>query len=381
MRSGHFVNFDRRLREQALANGSSLLLVGHRRFERGDGYEPWMLPWFDRRTSGSHIVDPTNVAAFNEQTAQQLKPILEGVTDRFARPQVFWYLGAAEYVPVIEILAHQYPTVSWHLHLFWDFLVDRSDIFAVRRFRELLARVELLPNVRLTLGTETLLEDFNRVLVNAPLRLLPDGPSVSIPDHEARARILAESVCRGDAPALVLCPGGHAVGKNWTTGASVLAALVDQHRGRFEGVLRLVESQASRAEVRLARSLDDDLDIVRGLLPDEDLVAMFDDADVVFLPYGTELFQHRSSGLLTEAIISGARIVCFEGTYLSWVVDHYGLGSSVSEFASIDTCVAAIVSEAERARSGDPDEQASRLNYLSVNSWCHIYAEIMGSAT
>jgi hypothetical protein len=380
MQSGHFVRFDRRLREQALANGRALLLVGHQRLGRSNNHEPWMLPWLDRRTSGSHVVDPTNVTGFISETVNQLRPILDEVTQNFDRPQVFWYLGAAEYVPIIEILARDYPAVRWHLHLFWDFLVDRSDPTALRRFRELLARVELIPTVRLTVGTETLLDDFDQVLVDSPLTLLPDGPSVSITDDEALAHITSQPDDRDDAPVRVLCPGGHAVGKNWIVGATVLAELISQQAGRFEAAIRLNEAQATRAEVKLARNLEDDglVEVVDGLLTDDELLSLLADADVVFLPYSAALFAHRSSGLLTEAIIAGSRIVCFKGTYLAWVVDNYSLGTSVSELAGVDACIDAITIEAEHAKSGDSDDKQARLDYLFATSWKRIYSEIMG---
>ena len=380
LRGGHFVSFDRQLRDQALAKGSAFLMAGHRRLERGEGYEPWMLPWFDRRTSGSHVSDPTNVSSFIEQTTEQLETILAAITQHFDRPTVFWYLGSAEYVPVVERLSREFPDTNWHLHLFWDFLVDRTNPAAVRRFRELVARAESLSRVQLTLGTQPLLEEFEHVLVDSPFRLLPDGPSVSIPDDEARHRILSPARERGDGPFRILCPGGHAVGKNWEVGASVLVALAERHGEHFECVLRFVEAQATRSEKKIARGLVDvsNLDLVEGLLDEHVLIEMLDTSDVVFLPYGTELFSQRSSGLLTEAVISGARIVCFEGTYLAWIVEKFGLGTSLSELSPVDDCVEAIVDEATRARSGDPAEQGARLEYLAENSWERIHDIVMG---
>jgi len=377
---GHFVSFDRRLRDQALANGSAFLMAGHRRLEHGEGYEPWMLPWFDRRTSGSHVSDPTDVSAFVEETSDRVETILAAITQHFERPTVFWYLGTAEYVPVVERLSQKFPDTAWHLHLFWDFLVDRTNPAAVRRFRELVARAESLPKVSLTLGTEPLLEEFEHVLVDSPFRLLPDGPSVSMSDDDARHRILSPARERGDGPFRILCPGGHAVGKNWKVGASVLEALAERHGERFEGVLRFVEAQATRDEKKIARGLADipNLDLVKGLLGEHVLIEMLDSSDVVFLPYGSKLFSKRSSGLLTEAIISGARIVCFAGTYLASIVEQFGLGTSLSELSPVDECVDAIVEEAARARNGDPAELDARLEYLAQNSWERIYDIVMG---
>ncbi len=378
---GHFVGFDRRLREQALAHGSALLLLGHQRLERGEGFEPWMVPLLDRRTSGSHVIDPTHVTPFNVDTVERLRYVLDEVSTRFEEVTIFWYLGAAEYVPTIETLASEYPSVTWHLHLFWDFLVDTHDTSATRRFRELLARVNLLPSVRLSVGTESLLDDLNRILPDSPLLLLPDGPSVTIPDNEARSMILRPTSPPGDAPYRVLCPGGHAVGKNWTVGATVLRELVRRHGGDYEASLRFIEAQATREEKRLAQSLADEehLELIQGPLGADELLAMLDGTDVTFLPYGSDLFAHRSSGLLTEAIICGSRIVCFEDTYLAWVVEKHGLGTVVPERAGIEVCIEAIIEEAARTTSNSATDVHARLNYLDTTSWRRIHSVITGA--
>lgn len=378
---GHFVGFDRRLREQALAHGAALLLVGHQRLRNRGGFEPWMIPWLSRRTSGSHVIDPTNVTAFNVDTVERLRSVLDEASARFEQVTVFWYLGTAEYLPAIETLASEYPSVTWHLHLFWDFLVDRHDTSAKRRFRELLARVNLLPSVRLSVGTESLLDDFNRILPDSPLLLLPDGPSVTIPDNEARSLILRPTSAPDDAPYRVLCPGGHAVGKNWTVGATVLRELVGRHGGDYEASLRFIEAQATQEEKRLAQSLADEehLELIEGLLDNDELFAMLDGADVIFLPYGSDLFAHRSSGLLTEAIIYGSRIVCFEGTYLARVVEKHGLGTAVAEHAGIEACIEAIIEEAAQSTSNSPTDVQARLDYLDTTSWQRIHSVITGA--
>jgi len=375
---GHFLGFDRQLRRLALREGTSLVTAAHLGLGDDPERRPWMIPWFSITTSYRHAGDPRAARPFLRVMADELRPLLEHLTLHFDDQRVFWYLGAAEYLPVVEVLCAEFPSVEWHVHLFWDFGLDTSDQSSLRRFREMVEPAAALDRVTLTLGTETLLDELDSAFPGHPFGLLPDGPSVIIPDEEAEQQLDCALARHRPQRLEVFCPGNHSIGKNWVIGAEVAIRLSERFGDRFRTTVRFLRERTSAEQrSRLDRLQDaDHVRLIEGLPSDAELLTLLEEADVVFLPYSPDWFRHRSSGLLTEAVLCGCRVVCLDDTYLAWVTRSAEIGSSLTETSDIDAFVDAIAAEAERARGDRIMERDARIARWKATSWETIHASL-----
>lgn len=70
-------------------------------------------------------------------------------------------------------------------------------------------------------------------------------------------------------------------------------------------------------------------------LPAEDLMAMYEDADLVLLPYASDVYQYRGSAVLIEAMLSGRHCLAFEGPAFVDQMRYFGAGTVCSNVADM----------------------------------------------
>lgn len=76
--------------------------------------------------------------------------------------------------------------------------------------------------------------------------------------------------------------------------------------------------------------------ILPSQLPAADLASMYEDADLVLLPYATDVYQYRGSAVLIEALCSGRHCLALDGPAFVDQIRYFGGGSvcgSIPEMA------------------------------------------------
>jgi len=367
---GHFVGFDTRL-SAALPKQIDFASIGNRSLEKSLA-PPWMIPAFSKPTSPSHSLSRSPLAA--EFVASQYTVMLEVLRDltRFYNSiHVFWYMGCAEYVDLVERVSEHFPQVTWHMHLFWDFRLRHESPTDMTRFESLIARAQRLPNLHVSLGSrsqgELLREQFDIEIDH-----FPAGPSVNLTDRQSYSHLGKDA--KGPSRSLAFFPSNHAVGKNWAMGAQ--AALLLQRRANpvFRKVfVRVIDEQRPPEHAELVDLLREEpaIEVLEGPLTADQLTGRIGECGVVGLPYTPEWFRYRTSALLTESIVQGCRVVCLDETNLAEVVRMTNSGSVIPAAATAEVLAAAL--ETESAHNGSL-EVALRRRWFDTTAWAAVAA-------
>lgn len=361
---GHFVGFDARLRDQ-LDDRTDFASLGNQALDRATAPH-WMIPVFSRATSpGDSRYRSKSARAFNDAEFPTLRNLLKDVDRFYDETHIFWYLGCAEYIPLIEHLNELFPSMTWHLHLFWDFRLADEDRATMARFAALIARAQRLANVDLSIGSKShrnlLLERFG-----IDIAYFPAGPSVNLSDAESRFELQAAESAN---PANAFFPSNHAVGKNWELGARAALLLQDCGEPTFDSLyLRVIDEQMPARHQDLVERLRAcaNITVLDGLLSAEELTGRIKKSGVIGLPYKPEWFRYRTSALLTEAIVQGSRIVCLDETNLAEVVRETDSGTIVPANSSVDDFASAVARERRAVHELANDR---RMAWFATTSW------------
>ncbi len=226
----------------------------------------------------------------------------------------------------------------------------------------------------ITLPTDELAHDL-RAISGIELPVTPH-PSPSISDN------LFSLIQRGelnlrkrqDSRLTVLFPGAPTQGKGQDAGiasANLIAATVlDGHT--FRVVIRDARKKDTPVKlVSLYETLHHAIETIKGHLSNREFIDLFMDADIVVLPYTSEMFKYRNSGLLVDAIYCGKPIVAVKDTWLGSMVERTGCGIVVESVSP------GVIAEAVRLIAGDYDQFALAANhaariYFVNNSWAKL---------
>ena len=69
-------------------------------------------------------------------------------------------------------------------------------------------------------------------------------------------------------------------------------------------------------------------ELIEGDLTDDQYVQMISEADIVLLPYRSDIFRTRTSGVLLDAVAAGTPIVATRGTWAGDLVERFAIGAT-----------------------------------------------------
>lgn len=376
---GHFIGFDRWLVNEVVSPTVTAVSLASADLDarRAPGF---LTPWFDKPTSPTNSAPASATArAFVEQSAPRLEELLDYAAERFDHVHIFWYLGCAEFIPLLERIVGHHGRLTIHMHLFWDFQLREDDPVAMRRFTELVGRGAALDGTHLSLGSQTQIE---RLALSTGTRLayFPAGPSTNIPDDVGRESLInqceqhqAAAHTRGTRT--VLFPSNHAVGKNWDLSARAALALQTRadHPFAIAQIRLLADHYDGDPDLPDQLRSCPGINVIEGELTAAELTRLVATAHIVAIPYGPEWFRNRTSALLTEAIVAGCRLVVLDNTNLAEVVQATQSGTVVDADCTAEEFAAAVANE--RWHPLSDAEYQLRLDWYAGTEWSVVARE------
>lgn len=377
---GHFLSYDRRLRDAARAQGLGFRVYGNVALdpeachdapvvERVFTLHSWTV---GNRACGPR---PQDVETFRAELGRALD--LRRKRGVRSRCVLYMYCGSLQHMRAVHEVLAAHPNVTACINLFWTSFIGYREPAYVARWKPVIESVIDTGRVLVTVPTPQL-RDGIREAFGLDLAVAPH-PSTTFSDEAAWALAKTRPAPPAARP-VVLFPGGMRPEKGFGTTAGAVARLQATAGHRLTCVVRGQPTPSTAADMLAAR----DAIVAAGVTPDdsdlndEEFAAFLARADVVVLPYKAPDFSERTSGLLIDALLLGKPSVVIEGTWLADVVREYDAGVIVPDNAQ------ALADGVMRAVSGLHDYGRRlaeiRPRYLAGNTWAELIRLAISSA-
>lgn len=370
---GHFLSYDLRVGEVALAANYKFFILANRK-NKIDRLEPSgeVLGVFSKNSWNTGNVNKPDMALIEEFYVELRDALISIKQKEEGRIFLYFYCGSLHHVSVFDRLIKENYIHRANINLFWTPLVKYKDQAYIERWRPELDRATRNKALTITVPTKRL-QNYIEQLYQHKLPVAPH-PSTTFSDESARNRRLMLRTL--PARPTVLFPGGARVEKGFIRTLESAHALSSEVRCIIRAVK--LESAAEAIRSRLTA-----LDLARVEFDNSEMDnAQFIDflakGDLIVLPYTGEAFAERTSGLLIDAMLLGIPVVVLKGTWLSDFVERTRMGVVVEDTTeSVIGGVQRVLSNFAQFSSA---AQAAIEDYLRGNSWAALVDSITGGA-
>lgn len=377
---GHFLSYDRRLRDAAQAQGLAFRIYANLALdadachdapvvERVFSLHSWTV---GNRPCGPR---PQDVDTFRRELARALDLRRQrGVRSRCV---LYMYCGSLQHMRAVDEVLADHPNVTACINLFWTSFVPYREPAYVARWKPVLAQVMDAGRVLVTVPTPQL-RDGLRAAFDLDLPVAPH-PSTTFSDEAARA-LAAAPAPRPSSPPAILFPGGMRPEKGFGVTAEAAIRLHGRAGDRLRLIVRGQATATTPPDMLKAR----DALAAAGLptddseLNDEEFADFLARGDVIVLPYKAPDFSERTSGLLIDALLLGKPSVVLEGTWLADVAREYGVGTIVAD--DPEALVEGVLRTVEGLTDWARRLEQARPAYLAVNTWAELVRLAVSSA-
>lgn len=380
---GHFLAYDKRVAEGCDDLGTEFALICRKEldpkfFPANAGL---VLPVF---TINSWTVGNKWPNTINANVLQFAKELDEAFTALEARYPVgaicvFMYTGSIEVAETVEHLLMTRPRFRAVINLFWSYNFDQNTPAYKSQWYRVIKRLERSPQVSLMHSTPQIADEFSADW-SVTLPVLPH-PSTTFGDAAVH-HLDDMPKPRPGKPLRVVFPGGTRKEKGFAlaTGAcELLAGSADLTLGLRARLDHASGKDLERALQHLIAEVGSKVEILDDDLSDDEFIDMIRTADIVVIPYLSDAFRRRTSGILVDAFLLGKPVVVLKNTWLSDIVEagHIGLCADPDP-VSLATAVRGV---AQRYAEFLPGIARVRSDYRGTHSWTALIksvAEVAG---
>ena len=300
--------------------------------------------------------------------ASELDSVLEHVFgEEDGSVTLYMYCGSLEHVDIIRRAQQRFPELRVNINLFWLSFTLTAD--SARRWSDLIEWLDDHGPSRGFVATVPTAEIADELAALSG-RILPIAPhpSTGMADEDFAKQLDRSARRTTELRRLaVLFPSAPRPEKGYELSVDCARIL-----GQSDAVLPIVRHAPTFSTPKqLARPLENlpqSVKVVTGELDDRQFQQLFEQSDIVVLPYTPEAFSKRTSGLLIDALYHGLPCVVVKGTWLGNIVDKYGCGVSTADSSAVGLAHAV----REVARNYHTFRESARraaVSYFERNSW------------
>jgi FkbM family methyltransferase len=359
--SGHFMAYNEKLATALKSSGYTVSVICNKSLsskilDQQESYYP-------RLSVKSWTVGQADSDYGPRSFGNELLPVLDEIIKNEQFTLLYMYAGSVEHARILANATRKHPNLHVHINLFWLSFRNLKDDKWAAQWRELFYWIDFAgPRFIATVPTKLVqmevAETFGVILDVAP------HPSTAVFDDQLIRTNVSSALVKDRLS--VLFPGSARIEKGY--GATLACVDLLGKQPNIETVFRhdIVDSTPDLFK-NPPKDLPANARVVEGPLSPEEFNKLFENADMVALPYNTNAFNKRTSGLLIDALCYGLPVVVGEGTWLAEFVNLYGFGIVVDATGEgLVEGVIAVARDYERYRQ---ESIAARDRYLRHNSW------------
>lgn len=379
---GHFLAYDKRVAEGCRDLNIDFALICRKEFDPKfypDKAE-LVLPVFSVHswTVGNKWPSTNNTHVV--QFTSELSEALSKLEVRYPKGAIciFMYVGSVEIAEAIEHLLMTRPRFRAVINLFWSYNFEQNDPGYKAQWYPVVKRLERSSQVFLMHSTQQITDEFLRDWsVNLPV--LPH-PSTTF-DDKAVVELAKLPEVQPGKPLRVVFPGGARKEKGFLLAASACELLVDSPDLKLSLRARIDHVSGKELEDSLQHLVavaGGNVEILDDDLSDEEFIDMIRTADIVVIPYLSEAFRRRTSGILVDAFLLGKPVVVLKNTWLSDIVEagHIGICANPDPVSLAE----AVRGVAQHYGDFLPGLSKVRSDYLRMHSWKALVKNVIERA-
>lgn len=351
---GHFYHYDVRLAEQ-LPTGTSFVVWANKAVDVQDS-SLTLTPTFADNTFRIRGTERVSVASrFRKSLIARLHELRLLRT----RKVLYMYTCDQRHARIFADVAEEFPNlfsdITVHLNLFfmhYDVDVARRAIIRPLAYQALAIKVRKASGILLYADSARL-----RKLANTSIGPgMRDWPMIHVSSLDALEQAAALPLSRSQERIRVLCPGTGQLIKGYDTACKVISAILEgPYSERFEFVVRDLLRDRDEANSDLLKlhqqiAVADNVEVLNGVLAEEEYLAEFAKADVFLLPYRKKDFFTRTSAALIDALFFRKPVVCVSDTWLEEEASEFGLAISFSA-GDVEQCTACLYAMIEGGKT------------------------------
>lgn len=378
---GHFLAYDKRIGGTVKRHNLDFALICRSELEvkycptSTDHFLPYLT--INSWTIGNKgLAKSADVLTF----AQELDRALEKLSAWYQGKSVclFFYVGSVQAAEIIEHLLMYRPNVYAVVNLFWSYNFDQSDPEYRKSWQTMVLRQNKSNRISLLHSTEQIAEEFTADW-GVSLPVLPH-PSTTFSDDAAAKLVVKRATERtsrifGENGVRVLFPGGARKEKGFVLSIDTCTLLAQKPGIRPILRTRLDKTSGPELQQAFARLNTSGIELIDSNLSDDEFVEMIAQSDIVVIPYHSEAFRRRTSGILVDSMLLGKPVIVLENTWLSDVVTKYGIGKSVAaDPSAICDAVSEII---EQKEDFFRNIESAGHDYAKESSWLSLTATLV----
>lgn len=368
---GHYLAYDKRLADVCYDLNTEFVLICRKELDPKffpDNAE-LVLPVFSVHSWTVGNGWPKTSKAKVIQFAKELDEAFAMLESRYPEGGIciFMYIGSVEVAEILEHLLMTRPRFRAVINLFYSSFFDQDNLAYKSQWYRVVKRLERSHQVFLMHSTQQIADDFLKDWsVNLPV--LPH-PSTTFDDKTAVS--LAElPVAKPSKRHRVVFPGGTRKEKGFllATGAcELLAGSPDLTLALRARIDHISGKELADALQNLIAKVGTKVEVLDADLSEDDFIAMIRMADIIVIPYSSESFRRRTSGILVDAFLLGKPVVVLKGTWLSDIVEAWQIGICADPDSV--SLAAAVREVARRYDEFLPGLSKIPSEYLGKQSW------------
>jgi len=323
---GHFLKYDLIIKD-TLSNSQGFISLSNRN-NIITGYD-FIVPSF---TNNSWNIGRQEQVTFERQNLFETELVnsLDQLSSKYSNSEiiVFLYCGSINHAAIISKLAPKFESIEFRINLFWehfnyDFIKNNIDFYtnSINAFDE---------KVKIYYDSEEQ-RDF---MTSRGIPNMDVWPAFSLLNTEL---ISDNTKLSGN----IFFPGNMRRAKGFEIAVNYTNHFYSKNSSNQVIIREQINASTTKFEKSLLAKIHPQTKILKGNLSDKEFIQHLLDADIIVLPYKTEEFKSRTSGLYCDSTYLGKIIVATDGTWMANRITKFKNGVTFKEddVASLDAAI------------------------------------------
>ena len=314
---GHYLHYDRTVFDN-LSEEQYLISLGNKSVEYNMGREnKWINPTFTKQSwdLGRRIKNPSSNDL--EQFKVELYNAIAQLEVLNLGKVFYMYTGSIQHAKVIlELIEEKNLSFVFHINLFWEhFNVDSWSLE-----KDFLNEIKHNEYIKLYVDSQELELSLSKV-TDFSASLWPMFSITNFKKYDTNHKVNLKELN-------ILFPGNLRIEKGYGLTVNSANNMVNDKRyNQHNFIVRSVAlNGTSKEAIAFSNLIDEKIIVLSGVLSEEEYVYMFNEADIIVIPYTVAEFKTRTSGVLADSIMSQKPVLTVKGTWMGNIVEKYANG-------------------------------------------------------
>lgn len=256
---------------------------------------------------------------------------------------IFMYCGSFNHAAALSEVIKSEQNINCHINTFWDHFNKENITSTNKTLKQKLLALELQDNLKLYADSDELNEIFkNNLSISFEI-----WPLFSLVKED----LINSNISEQNVKIMIFFPGKVRMEKGYDLTIQLANQLINHYgQDKVEIFVRSDINKTTQAkEKSLIKEINSNINLISGDLSERDFYKLFQNSDIIVLPYKKKEFSTRTSGLFCDSIYFSKPVVTTDETWLGNRVNLYANGVLFknNDFDSLFTATKKVINNLE----------------------------------